>query len=61
MKIVTLILMAVSGITLLLAALMGVNIMTNAIWGVSGTGMCAFSAACSLYAIFLHLVKPSEK
>ena len=59
MKIVTLILMAVSGISLLMAALMGVNIM-NAIWGVSGTSMCAFSAACSLYAIVLHLHKRSE-
>ncbi len=61
MKIVILILMAASGISLVLAALMGVNLMTNSIWGVSGTSMCAFSAACSLYAGALRLVKPFEK
>ena len=61
MKIVTCILMAVSGIALLLAALMGLDIIKTDIWHVSGMGMCLFSLACSLYAIVLHLVKPSEK
>ena len=61
MKIVTCILMAVSGITLLLAALMGLDIIKTDIMNVGGMGLCAFSSASSLYAIVLRFAKPSEK
>lgn len=60
MKAIATILMVISAIALILASLMGLNIIT-AILNVSGTGFLALSAACSLYAIGLHLIKPFGK
>lgn len=60
MKAIATILMVISAIALILASLMGLNIIT-AILNVSGTGFLALSAACSLCAIGLHLIKPFGK
>lgn len=61
MRTIAQIMMAISGIALFLAALMGLNILKVALLNVSGTGFVALSAACSLFAIGLHLIKPFGK
>ena len=61
MKIIALILMAVSAIALILAGLMGLNIIKTDLLNVSGVGFLQLSMACSLLAIAIHVVKPFEK
>ena len=58
MKVIILILLAVSAIALLLAALMGLNIITGHLMQVGGRGFLELSTACSLLAIALHIIKP---
>ena len=58
MKIIIMILLAIAAISLILAVLMGVNLIQTTLLNLDGRDFCLLSAACSLLAIGLHIIRP---